>query len=291
MARERKDAGVYHRRTDRLIVTRLTVALTFVAIVVSTMALIWAFQRRLIYFPMGSVPDPSALGLTHVEPVTFTTTDGVTLHGWFFPSAQPAAVTVMVCNGNAGNLSDRAGLASALRANGLNVLLFDYRGYGDNAGVPTEAGLAADSRAARAYLVRREDTRRSRLVYFGESLGAAVAIELAAALPPAGLVLRSPFTSMTDVGRLHYPLLPVGLLLSDRYPSIDRIAGIRSPLLVIAGDRDAIIPIDNTRRLYEAATSRKKLVVVANADHNDLELAEGEPTVSATVEFVRGLAR
>ena len=263
------------------------------AILLSPLVLAWAFQRSLIYFPTADVPAPDTLGLIDVAPVTFTTTDGVTLHGWFFASPRPASATVLVCNGNAGHIAYRAGLASALRAHGLHVLLFDYRGYGDNAGAPTEAGLAADSRAARAYLLQRPDAQQSPLVYFGESLGAAVAIELASELPPAGLVLRSPFTSLVDMGRLHYPFLPAGLLLQDRYPSIDRIARIRTPLLVVAGDQDRIIPIENTRRLYDAATSAasRKFVIVRGADHNDAALAEGDPIVEATVEFVHSLVR
>lgn len=118
-----------------------------------------------MYFPDGNVPSPDALGLERVEQVTFTTTDGLSIHGWFFPSPQPSSVTVLVCNGNAGNRAYRAPLASALRAHGMGVLLFDYRGFGENAGSPTERGLAADSRAARAYLLRRPDVTATRLVY------------------------------------------------------------------------------------------------------------------------------
>jgi fermentation-respiration switch protein FrsA (DUF1100 family) len=103
-------------------------------------------------------------------------------------------------------------------------------------------------------------------------------------------VLRSPFTSMTDMGRLHYPLLPVRWLLRDRYPSIDRIARIRAPLVVIAGDRDAIIPVDNSRRLYDAAASpNKRWVVVSGADHNDEELVAGPMVVQAIVHLAREL--
>ncbi len=239
-----------------------------------------------MYFPSGDVPPPAALGLEQVEEVTFPTADGLTLHGWFFPSAQAGSMTVLVCNGNAGNRAYRAPLASALRTQGISVLLFDYRGYGGNEGSPTETGLAADSRAARAYLLGRADVRTSRLVYFGESLGAAVAVELAAAHPPSALVLRSPFTSMTDIGRFHYPLLPVGWLLRDRYPSLERIAGVRSPLLVIAGDSDVIVPIEQSRRLYEAAPSRHKtLVVLPGVDHNDEAMYDAGPVVT----FLRSL--
>jgi fermentation-respiration switch protein FrsA (DUF1100 family) len=195
---------------------------------------------------------------------------------------------VIVFNGNAGNRAYRAVLGDALRANGCSVLLFDYRGFGENAGAPTETGLAADARAARAYAIARPGAGPG-LVYFGESLGTAVATRLASEHAPAALILRSPFASMAEVGRFHYPLLPVGWLLRDRFASIDHIRQVRSPLLVIAGSRDRIIPIEHTRRLYEAAVSPKKLVVVADADHNDRELLDGKQMMEAIREFLSRL--
>jgi len=271
---------------------RMTAMLMALAAPLALLALIWMFQRRLMYFPMGEVPPLEAIDLEQVEPVAFPTTDGLTLHGWFFPSAVRPAFTILVCNGNAGNRSFRAPLALALRSRGFSVLLFDYRGFGGNAGSPSERGLAADVRAARSYLLQRPDVGASQLVYFGESLGAAVVTELAAAYPPAALVLRSPFTSMTEVGSLHYPFLPVRWLLRDRYPTIDRIAHLRAPMVVIAGDRDAVVPLDQSRRVYEAAGSTdKRLVVIPGADHNDESLLSGEVLVGTIVELLQKVAQ
>lgn len=275
------------------------VSLTLIA---ALLAVIWTLQRRLIYFPTAQLPSPSVVEadlpasanataggqvrLT-IHSVRFRTTDGIELSGWFFPApGPPPRVTVLVFNGNAGNRAYRVPLAEALRQHGMQVLLTDYRGYGGNPGVPTERGLAADSRAARAYLASRPDVDASRIVYFGESLGSAVAVDLAAEHPPAALILRSPFTSLTDVGQHHYPFLPVRLLLRDRFTSLDRIGRIRSPLLVIAGGRDRIVPIEYSRRLYEAAVTPKKLVVLPDADHNDDELLAGEEMVQAIVRFI-----
>ena len=198
--------------------------LTGAVVVAGIIALAWMFQRTLIYFPFGNVPGPPDVGLTRAEVVTFPTADGLTLRGWFVPSSgSPPAYTVLVLNGNAGNRTYRAPLAVSLQQHGLQVLLFDYRGYGGNEGKPTEAGLRADAQAARSYLLDRDDVDASRLIYFGESLGTALAIGLAAEDPPAGVILRSPFPSLVEVGQRHYPFLPVRLFLQDRFAAIDDI--------------------------------------------------------------------
>ena len=255
-------------------------------VIVVMLAFVWAMQRRMMYFPVAEVPPPRALGIERVETVTFVTADGLELRGWFFAPATPPRAAVLVFNGNAGNRAYRAPLAEMLRARGLQVLLMDYRGYGGNSGTPTERGLASDSRAARAYLATRPDVDSERLVYFGESLGAAVAVDLAAEHAPAALVLRSPFSSMTDIGRYHYRFLPVALLLRDRFTSIEVIGRVRSPLLVIAGDRDVIVPFEFSRRLYDAAADPKKFVLIAGADHNDHELLSGAEMVDGIVRFI-----
>ena len=261
--------------------------LTGSVVVAGIIVLAWMFQRTLIYFPFGDVPGPRDVGLTRAEVVTFPTEDGLTLRGWFVPSSSsPPAYTVLVLNGNAGNRAYRAPLAASLQQQGLQVLLFDYRGYGDNEGKPTEDGLRADARAARDYLVTRGDVDTSRLIYFGESLGTVLAIGLAAEHPPAGVILRSPFPSLVEVGQTHYPFLPVRLLLQDRFDAIDDIKRVTCPVLVLAGDRDRIIPLGQSRRLYDAATSPKELVILAGADHNDFELLAGDEMLGAISRFL-----
>ncbi len=268
------------RRTMGLLVTVCVAA-------AGVLLLVWAFQRALIYFPLDDVPAPSDVGLAGVETVTFPTEDGLMLGGWFVPSRSAVASgTVIVFNGNAANRAYRAPIAAALRDHGYQVLLFDYRGYGGNGGAPTEAGLLEDARAARAFLLGRADVYPSRLVYFGESLGTGVAIALAAEFGPAAMVLRSPFTSLVDVGRHHYPFLPVNALLRDRFPSLETISDVRCPVLVIAGDGDRIVPIGQSRRLYDEVRARKELVVIAGADHNDPDLGDGAEMMAAVVRFL-----
>jgi fermentation-respiration switch protein FrsA (DUF1100 family) len=250
------------------------------------LAVLWAGQRRMMYFPSARVPPPASVGLTDTDAVTFTTEDGLALNGWFVrPSAQPAGSTLIVFNGNAGNRALRAPLAAALARRGLATLLFDYRGYGGNPGSPSEAGLMRDARAAYAYLARQPDIDPSRIAYYGESLGTAVATQLAVEHPPAALILRSPFTSMADVGQYHYPLLPVRWLIRDRFASIEVIDRVTSPVLVIAGTRDRIVPAQFSERLYQTAREPKGFLSI-DADHNDEELLDGEQLIEAMVEFV-----
>ena len=256
-------------------------------ILAGLLILVWVAQRRLIYFPDPGVPAAASVGLAGVREVTIAVEDGGTIAGWFVPLAG-ARFTVLVFNGNAGNRAYRAGLADALRGRGFAVLLFDYRGFGGNAGTPTERGLAADARAARAELLRTPGVAADRLVYFGESLGAAVAVSLAVDHPPAALVLRSPFTSLTDVGRFHYPVLPVALLLRDRFDSLAAIQRVSAPTLVIAGERDAIVPLEQSRRLFErSAAERKAWVAINGADHNDAALTEGPQVMDAIAAFLK----
>ena len=289
------------------------ILLVVVAVLAAPVALLWAFQRRLLYLPAPQTVPPAASVLPGAEEVAFETADGLRLQGWFVPAAargtgpgagavdspaQPlppaegsgvAGPAVVVFNGNGGNRSLRAPLAAALARMGLHVLLFDYRGYGSNPGHPTEEGLAADARAALDWLAARPEVDPARVVYFGESLGAAVALRLAVERPPAALVLRSPFASLAEVGRLHYPLLPVSLLLRDRYDSAALAGRLAAPLLVLAGARDRIVPAEHSRRLFAAAPQPKRLAVLDGADHNDHDLLAGPWLVAELRRFLAGV--
>jgi uncharacterized protein len=272
-------------------VTRIAIGLAKLVVAASIgVGMLWALQRKLIYFPVADVPRPAAVGLPSAQDVSFTTSDGVTLHGWFVPPASPRAPeTVLVFNGNAGNRGFRAALAAMLADAGLATLLFDYRGYGENQGQPSEEGLAHDAEAAYGYVAARTDVDSSRLVYFGESLGTGVAVRLATNHAPRALILRSPFTSLTDVGRHHYPFLPVRTLLSDRFASIDCVDRLSCPLLVIAAARDSVVPSEQSRRLYEAARPPKHLVIIEGVDHNDYELLAGPRMRAEILQFLHAL--
>ena len=268
---------------------RVGFAAVLVLALVSMLTIAWAQQRRLIYFPFGEVPNPEAVGLKGASAVSFPTADGLTLSGWFVSRTDAPHFMVIVFNGNAGNRAFRAPLADALVNANLAVLLFDYRGFGGNPGSPSESALRIDARAAREYVRTRIDVNPRRIVYFGESLGTAVATELAVDDPPAALLLRSPFTSLTEIGRHHYSMLPVRWLLRDRYDTIDRITRVRAPILVIGGDRDRIVPMAQTRQLYDAARDPKSLLIIKGADHNDEPLVEGREMIDGVLRFLRDL--
>lgn len=251
-------------------------------------AMLWALQRQLIYLPGGPLLPPVEVGLAAVEEVSLETEDGLSLSAWFVPAAAPDPLgAVIVFNGNAGNRSFRAPLAAALAAAHLDVLLFDYRGYGGNPGTPSEQGLLADARAARAWTEARSSAGPDRMIYFGESLGAGVAAALALEKPPRALVLRSPFTSLVDMGQLHYPFLPVQALLRDRFPVIDHVARYEGPLLVVAGEVDTIVPPAQSRQVAEAAAGPSRFVLIPHAGHNDRALLDGPQLLDALTSFLR----
>jgi hypothetical protein len=259
-------------------------ALVVLLVVAVLLAVLWLVQRRLIYLPHPSQVPPVAEVLASARDVGLETSDGLTLGAWLVPPrASDRNLTVLVAPGNAGNRSLRAPLALALADEGFAVLLFDYRGYGGNPGSPSEAGLARDVRGAQRYLVDVAGVPDDRIIYFGESLGAAVVTELATELPPAGLVLRSPFTDLAAVGATHYPFLPVRAMLWDRYRLAGQIPQLRVPTAVVYGDADSVVPPEQSREVADLAASLVQVTVVAGADHNDLALSGGPEVVAAVV--------
>ncbi|WP_040702057.1 alpha/beta hydrolase [Nocardiopsis ganjiahuensis] len=265
----------------RALIVAAVVALVLVVLV----GLMWAIQRSLIYVPMGGEPPPAAEVVEGAEDVRLHTEDGLELGGWFVPPrGSDRETAVLVTNGNAGNRESRAPLARSLAANGFSVLLFDYRGYGGNPGSPDEKGLAADARAAADHLAGR-GFEAERTVYFGESLGAAVAANLAAERPPAALFLRSPFTSLADMGRVHYPVFPVRLLLKDEFPVTELVAGIDRPTTVVAGGADMIVPPEQSHEVAGASANLFEEIVLSGAGHNDVETIHGPEVVAAVTRL------
>lgn len=262
-----------------LLVIGGVLAVCWVALVV----LAWGFQRQLIYLPDRTEPAPPT-GV-EIEQVVLHTRDGLELGAWFVPAVDQAVSAIVVANGNAGNRSHRLPLAQALSARGHDVLLFDYRGYGGNPGRPHADGLVADAHAAATHLAERPDVDADQVVYLGESLGSGVVAALAVEREPAALILRSGFPSLAEVGRRHYPFLPVRTLLRERYPTAAHLEHVAEPVLVIAGASDRIVPAALSRELAEG--SGAAYVEIPDADHNDPALLDGEAFIDAIDAFVR----
>ena len=245
--------------------------------------------NSLLFFPDRELlATPARAGLAFDEPA-IPTDDGERLHGWWIPAPDGHAHGhVLLCHGNAGNIGDRVLHAALLCAAGLDVLLFDYRGYGRSTGRPSERGTYLDARAARAALLARREIDPGRVLYLGESLGGAVALALALEHPPAGLVLMSTFTSVRDMARRLYPMLPPPAV-PDAYPSLRRVAALRAPLLVLHGDRDEIVPLFHAEELFDAAPGPKQLHILEGAGHNDLVSRSGEEWAAVIARFSAAL--
>ena len=266
---------------------------------VTTMGMTDWLDRKFVFFPTAEIErTPAEVGLAF-EDVYFVTDDGLTLNGWFVPAqsgagAPPghiAGITLLWFHGNGGNLGHRADdLEFLSRRLGVNIFIFDYRGYGSSRGRPSEAGVYRDARAALQYLLSRSDVDPDRIVFLGRSLGTAVAVELAANYQqPHGLILVSPLRSLGDMARFLHPYLPMHWLAGNRFNSLARIGRVSSPLLVIHSETDETVPVEQGRRLFRAANPPKHFLALAAAGHNDNLAQDGAEVGDALVGFLASL--
>lgn len=244
-------------------------AFFILAVYLATVIAVYFFQRRLQYFPDNDLGDPAAPGILGMKTATVRTDDGLGLVAWFAPPKRKDGRVIVLFHGNGGNIGHRAIKASAFIARGYGVMLAEYRGYGGNPGRPSEEGLYRDARAAVKWL-EGEGYGAGQLALYGESLGSGVAVQLATEIHPRIVILEAPFSSAADVAKTAYPVLPVDMLMKDRYDSIDKIAKTKPNLLIVHGDRDEVVPISQGRRLFEAANHPKEFIAIARGAHNDL---------------------
>ncbi len=248
-------------------------------------------MKSMIFFPEPLISGtPKSIGLPF-EDVYVTTSDGVRINGWYVP-AEGATVTLLWFHGNAGNLSDRVHqlrqMHDQLR---VNVFMIDYREYGRSEGEVSEAGTYLDAEASLAYVRHRPDSSEVRIVYYGQSLGSGVAVELARRRLPDGLILEAPLLSIREMAKAAMPFFPVGALISTKYDSLSKIGAIHAPLLILHGDQDEVVPYAHGKRLFEAANEPKRFYAIAGAGHNDTYVAGGEGYFTALREFLLSLPR
>ncbi len=252
---------------------------------VGAAGLIYLFQTGFVYFPAKEiVSTPHELGLAY-EAVTLHTEDGVELSSWFIAVENPRA-TVIICHGNAGNVSNRMNLIRMFHSLSLNVLIFDYRGFGASSGKPSEVGTYRDAEAAWRYVVDDRNVKPEDIVVYGESLGGAIAARLAMQHKPGGLVLQSTFTSMPELACRLYRFFPVRLLCRFSYNTAEYLSGVDCPTLVIHSRNDEIVPYSQGWDLYVLAREPKEFLEIEGG-HNDGLLISEEKFIGGINGFLQ----
>ncbi|MGE5270871.1 MAG: alpha/beta hydrolase [Thiohalocapsa sp.] len=238
------------------------------AVYLAVLAYLYLFQRQLLYVPDRARPFVAVLPQLAVREVELATSDGLLLLAWYLPPPEGRPVIVYL-HGNGGNIGYRADRLMRFARAGCGVLLVEYRGYGGNRGSPSEAGFYSDARAALAF-VAEAGIAGNRIVLYGESLGSAVAVAMAAEAAVAALILESPFTSIAAVAQHHYRFIPAALLIWDRFDAAARIGRVRAPILVVQGGRDVVVPARFGEALFAMAPQPKQRWLAPEAGHENL---------------------
>jgi len=260
------------------------IALACLIFYAGMLLLVYFLQDRLLYFPLKDIDvTPAALQLAFEE-VRLKTDDGQTLAAWWIPAEKERGV-LLFCHGNGGNISYRLDSIDIFSRLGLSVLIFDYRGYGGSTGQPSEKGTYRDAESAWRYLVELRQKKPEKIILFGESLGGAVATEIASRHSAGGLILMSSFTSIPELGGRLYPFLPVKYLSKFSYATIDKIPAVTAPKLIIHSPDDEIIPFAMGRALYEKAAQPKQFLQIQGG-HNEGFLVSGNLYVQGLDAFI-----
>jgi fermentation-respiration switch protein FrsA (DUF1100 family) len=251
----------------------------------SVLLLLYLTQSRMIFIPSRQVNfTPKSVGL-EFESVELVTPDRVKLSAWFIPSAKPDSYVILQCHGNGGNISNRIDYSFLFHQMGLHSLQFDYRGYGNSQGTPTEEGLYLDTLTAWEYLVNERHFPPQKIIAYGESLGGAVASYLALHKPIGGLILASAFTSVPDRAQEIYPFLPVRNLCQYEFNTYDRLPQIKVPILVIHSREDIIIPFSHGEKNFARANEPKTFLEI-KGDHNYGFLESGKIYEEGILNFI-----
>ncbi|HSB30891.1 MAG TPA: alpha/beta hydrolase [Candidatus Sulfobium mesophilum] len=247
-------------------------------------AYVYARQGAMLYFPAKEIEaTPHNIGLDYQD-VTLRTKDGVEISAWYIP-ADNARGFILFCHGNAGNISHRLDSIKIFHRLGLGVLIFDYRGYGKSKGSPDEEGTYSDAEAAWDYLVNILRVKPEKIVLFGRSLGSAVAVELALRRQAGAIIMESAFTSVPDLGKKFFPLLPVSLISRYHYESISKVERVEMPKLFIHSPDDEIVPYEQGARLFERARDPKEYLKITGG-HNEGFLLSGKIYVDGLDAFI-----
>jgi fermentation-respiration switch protein FrsA (DUF1100 family) len=263
----------------------MTAALSFAALLLALFLGFRWYEQESMYYPTREiVRTPAAAGLPF-EDVALATPDGETLHGWWVPSGRTEAPVVLFFHGNGGNVSHRLEKLAVFRSLGADTLIIDYRGYGRSTGTPSEHGMYSDARAAYEWLTETRRVAPDRIVVYGESLGCAVGVHLAAEARTGGVVVESGFTSVPDIAQKRLPFLPVQWVLKHRFDTLDKVPRIDAPLLILHSREDELFEMSHPERLLAAARPPKRLVELQGG-HNDAFLVSADAYHDALAKFL-----
>ena len=262
-----------------------TILLIFISIYLFILISTYLFQRNLLYHPNYNSYSGEKI-IVPIEKIKIKTEDGIELISWFHNKNLTHYKTILFLHGNAGTLENRIYKINQFKEINVNFLIFAWRGFSGNKGKPTEKGLYEDARSAIRWL-NSKGVEKKNIIIYGESLGTGVATEIAQNKNFAGLILEAPFTSMIDAGKEKYPFLPVKLLLKDKYESSKKIKNIYSPILVMHGKADKIIPFYMGKKIYSLANEKKTKYFTENDDH----MMEFDINLSNTIrDFLKNLS-
>ncbi len=236
--------------------------------------LLYIMQSKFLYSSERDVSSTPAELELDFEDVVFKSADGLDLSGWYIP-AKNSKLTVLFCHGNGGNMAHRLDSINIFHNLGLNCFIFDYRGYGDSPGKPSEKGTYTDAMAAYKWLAEEKNMPVEDIIIFGRSLGGSIAAQLASKVEAGALIVESAFTSYVDIGKEYYPYMPVRWFARFGYKTIDYIRNVRCPVMLIYSGNDEIMPFKFGLELYEAANEPKEFIEIVGS-HNDCFLASGE---------------
>lgn len=278
-----------------------------ILLVAAFVTFVMLFEDRFIYFPskypegtweVDKLRAREGEAVPKVENIWMTTADGVRIHGWYFTpqlvvngqaAEVPKEIVLLWFHGNAGNITHRYEVVRRLVEQSVSAFIIDYRGYGRSEGNPSETGLYLDAQAAWHYLTDERKILSGNIVILGDSLGGAVAIDLATKVEPAGLIVQSAFTSISDMAAQVLPIFP-RFILRTKMDSLAKIPRVRCPKLFIHSPNDEMVPYSLGRRLYDAATEPKRFYEVVGASHNDIDIVGGRAYFDTIGNFVRSCA-
>ena len=261
----------------------MKILLLIIAIPIILFIFIRFLEQKSLYYPFRAIEiTPKEIGLDF-EDVNITTDDGVDIHGWFIPAKDPAGV-LLFSHGNGGNISHRLEKLQMLHELNLDILIYDYRGYGMSKGRPSEAGLYLDAEAMYEFLINEKGDKPDHIIAYGESLGGAVAVELARSHALRGLILEGSFSSIKDIAKHYFPFIPT-FILKTSYDSKSKIESIAVPKLIMHSIDDEIIPFKYGVALFDASAGPRKFIILKGG-HNDSFLISREEYLSEIKAFL-----